>query len=373
MIESSTNKKKLSFYKLKLLEKRLLTPNSFFLSFEIPKHLKNSFKYESGQYSAIKLEGKCKDFSYVSAPFEDELCFGIKLGHQGSFANQLYNKLHEGDFVEISEPQGRFTIKYHPNEKRTILAFASGIGITPIFSHIKSILKKEHLTRIFLFYGNKNETNTAFINELNDLQNSHKNRFNLFFFFSRSKSEKNPLFQGRLDSKKIDLIINQILHLDEDDDESTIWDSTDEILICGQGEMIKSVANACYKNGITKKNIHFELFEEFNDNIYELEENIHEITDINVSFTLNGKTQSHTIKSNKQRILSQLLDSGYSLPYSCKSGTCGSCICKLTNGKVHMLENEYITDKEISLGFILPCISYAITKNLNLDFDQTII
>jgi ring-1,2-phenylacetyl-CoA epoxidase subunit PaaE len=41
--------------------------------------------------------------------------------------------------------------------------------------------------------------------------------------------------------------------LDDTDEESTIWDAVDEVLICGKGEMIKTLANACYHHGIPKK------------------------------------------------------------------------------------------------------------------------
>jgi ring-1,2-phenylacetyl-CoA epoxidase subunit PaaE len=77
--------------------------------------------------------------------------------------------------------------------------------------------------------------------------------------------------------------------LDDTDEESTIWDAVDEVLICGKGEMIKTLANACYHHGIPKKNIHFELFEEFNDDIYPVEKEFPLIENIEVEFTMLGK------------------------------------------------------------------------------------
>lgn len=79
------------------------------------------------------------------------------------------------------------------------------------------------------------------------------------FLFLFQEKQSNSLFHGRFDDKKLSLIINQILHLDDTDEESTIWDAVDEVLICGKGDMIKTLANACYHHGIPKNNIHFEL------------------------------------------------------------------------------------------------------------------
>ena len=59
----------------------------------------------------------------------------------------------------------------------------------------------------------------------------------------------------------------------------------------------------------------------------------------------------------------------FPVPYSCKSGICGSCECFLEEGEVELLENEYLTEKEESQGKILACMSIAKTKKIKLNFD----
>ena len=179
---------------------KAIDKNKLFPDFQIPEHLKDIFRYESGQYSAIKLGNSQNDYSYTSAPYENEISFGIKYSSEESFAYQLYKNLNPGDLVEISEPQGRFTLRSKPNEKRTILCFASGIGITPILSHMKNILHNEVNTRLFLFYGNRDKENIAFVDELSDLQAQYPDRLHSFSF-SREKAQ-NLMFQGRLDAKR---------------------------------------------------------------------------------------------------------------------------------------------------------------------------
>ena len=369
MLENVTIRNTVQFHWLKVVKKKRLTKTSFSLTFEIPEDLKEKFNYESGQYSTIKLGDRQNDYSYTSAPYEKGLSFGIKYSGENSFAYELYQQAEAGDLIEVSEPQGRFTLRSRPNEKRTILGFASGIGITPVISHFKNILHNEANTRLFLFYGNRDKENIAFLDELSHLQEEYPERFHAFFFFSRDKA-KNQMFQGRLDAKKVSLIINQILDIDDEDEESTIWDATDEVLICGPGDMIKSIANACYQHGIRKKNIHFELFEEFNEDIYEIEEELPVVNDIQVKFKLFGKEYEHHIPSNETRILNSLLEAGYDIPYSCKSGICGSCRCALTKGEVYMVENEYLTEKETLSGLILPCVGVALSQEVELNFDS---
>ena len=197
---------------------------------------------------------------------------------------------------------------------------------------------------------------------------NNPDRLEIYYFYSQEKIG-NGLFEGRLNEKKVALIINQILMLDDTDEESRIWDAVDEVLICGKGEMIKSIANACYEHGIPKKNIHFELFEEFNEDIYPVEKEFPLIEDIAVDFKLFDNNYQTTLKNNKMRLLQQLLIQKFPVPYSCKSGICGSCECILEEGEVELLENEYLTKKEEASGKILACMSVVLSKNVKVNFD----
>ena len=360
------------FHRLKLAKKRQLTKNTFSLEFEIPEALKLNYKFEAGQYVTIKYLSKGvlfqNDFSMTSAPHEGKISLGIKISNEESSTKDLYNDFEVGDDVEISEPKGRFTLISKPHEFRTIIGFAGGIGITPLLSHFKNILYTEPRTRLFLFYGNRKSEEIAFKNELDTLAKKYGDRLQIFYFFSQETTSDN-LFHGRLDERKLKLIINQILHLDDTDEESTIWDAVDEVLICGKGEMIKSLANACYNNGIPKKNIHFELFEEYNEDIYPQEKEFPLVENIEVDFKLFNTNYSATFHNNKVKLLQQLLIQGFPVPYSCKSGICGSCECILEEGEVELLENEYLTEKEEASGKILACMSVVLSKKIKVNFD----
>ena len=196
----------------------------------------------------------------------------------------------------------------------------------------------------------------------------HPNRLQIHYFYSQEKIG-NGLFEGRLNDKKVALIINQLLLLDDTDEESTIWDAVDEVLICGKGEMIKSVANACFHHGIPKKNIHFELFEEFNEDIYPQEKEFPLIENIEVDFKIFNENYSTHLVNNKTKLLQQLLIQKFPVPYSCKSGICGSCECTLEEGEVELLENEYLTEKEEKAGRILACMSVVLSKKIKVNFD----
>ncbi len=360
------------FHWLKITKKEELTKNTFSLEFEIPENLKKNFEFEAGQFVSLKFQSHgediINDYSMTSAPYEKKIALGIKVNSPDGATSQLFKNYNIGDNLLVSEPSGRFTLISKPHEFRTIVGFAAGIGITPILSHFKNILHNETRTRLFLFFGNKSSEDLIYRNVLDNLARTHGDRLQIFYFYSQEKTA-NSFFYGRLDEKKLSLIINQILHLDDTDEESTIWDAVDDVLICGKGEMIKSLANACYHHGIPKKNIHFELFEEFNDDIYPVEKEFPLIENVELAFKMLGKEYKTELPTNEERILQQLLIQKFQVPYSCKSGICGSCECILEEGEVELLENEYLTESEEEKGHILACMSIAKSKKIKLNFD----
>jgi len=362
------------FHWLKIAKKEELTKNTFSLEFEIPENLKENFQFEAGQFVSVKFQSNgedvINDYSMTSAPYEKKIVLGIKVNSPDGATSQLFKNYNVGDQLLVSEPSGRFTLTSKPSEFRTIVGFAAGIGITPILSHFKNILHSEPRTRMFLFFSNKTREDLIYREQLDNLARTCGERLQIFYFYSQEKTS-NSFFHGRLDDKKLNLIINQILHLDDTDEESTIWDAVDEVLICGKGDMIKTLANACYHHGIPKKNIHFELFEEYNDDIYPVEKEFPLIENVDVEFKMLGKEYHTELPDNKEKILQQLLIQKFSVPYSCKSGICGSCECILEEGEVDLLENEYLTEKEEEKGHILACMSIAKSKKIKLNFDLT--
>lgn len=50
---------------------------------------------------------------------------------------------------------------------------------------------------------------------------------------------------------------------------------------------------------------------------------------------------------------------GIDLPASCRNGTCRTCMCRLTSGRVgYRIEWPGLTREEKQEGFILPCVAY---------------
>ncbi len=348
----------MEFHSLKVASVKNLTKDSVQITFDVPEELKPEFRFTSGQYITLDIDGTRRDYSLCANPLEEEWSIGVKAMKNGNISRYLTQDLKTGDTLEVSTPNGRFGIPSKPNEKRTLLAFAAGSGITPILSIIRYTLQTEEWVNFYLFYSNKNPNTVMFMEELKALKQQYPDNFHLHLFYSGHKVE-DWLFEGRLDEHKFELILNQLVDINE----------VDEAMVCGPSEMIKVIANEIFKAGIPKKHIHFELFTPDFTPLDILPEEIGSPENVEVTVELDGEV-STVIWNREKNLIDAMLEADVDAPYSCKGGVCSSCMCKLEEGEVHLGDNFVLTDSDKEEGLILACISRPKSAKIRINFDE---
>ncbi|NLN34315.1 MAG: 2Fe-2S iron-sulfur cluster binding domain-containing protein [Flavobacteriaceae bacterium] len=347
----------MEFHSLKVALVKNLTKDSVQITFDIPEELKPEFQFSSGQYITLEINGERRDYSLCSSPLDSEWSIGVRAVKGGNISKYLTQELKTGDVLSVSTPNGRFGIPSKPNEKRTLLAFAAGSGITPILSIIRYTLETEEWVNFYLFFSNKTPEKVMFMEELKALQKLYPNNFHLHLFYTQFQME-DWLFEGRLDEHKFELILNQLVDINE----------VDEAMVCGPSEMIKVISNEIFNAGIPKKHIHFELFTPEFTPLDILPEEMDAPDDVNVTVELEGET--HELVWNREKnLIDAMLDADIDAPYSCKGGICSSCMCKLEEGEVHLGDNYVLTDSDREEGIILACISRPKTPTIKINFD----
>lgn len=345
------------FHSLRISNLRKLTPNAVALTFEVPAELQQDYAFSAGQYLTLKHKANGQElrrsYSISSAPSSGQLTVGIKKLEGGTFSVYANTELQEGDRLEVMIPEGRFT--YTPTGKaQQVAAFAAGSGITPIMAIAQTVLESHTESHFVLVYGNQRLSEAMYLEEILKLKEQYGDRFFVQLVTSREQ-EADTLF-GRIEPS----IVNFIL-------KNKFKDTTfDAVYVCGPEAMIESTAETLEKGGVAKENIHFERFttQETEDT---LAQNLEGKTQVTV--TLDDEVETFTM-DRKQLVLDAVLKADMDAPYSCQGGICSSCLARVVEGKVEMVNNQILTDGEIAEGLILTCQAHPLTPTLKIDYDD---
>ncbi|MCO4291550.1 ferredoxin--NADP reductase [Solitalea sp. MAHUQ-68] len=310
----------------------------------------------SGQFLSVVITNSTKEirrsYSICSSPFIDEpITIAVKRIENGEVSRRLFNELRQGDVLTTLEPSGVFTYTPETESNRTIFLFAAGIGITPLFSTLKTILVAENDSHVVLIYSNRTKETILFYDELHELQNKYSGRFKLICLISESQN----LLMARLNKQLIYELVEE--HLVYSPESALFY-------TCGPINYMDTCRLTLLGMGFDKSQIKRETFfisEDEGDDDNESEVITVDTNTYTVKLKHKDKQVELDIPYNKS-ILDIALDNNLDLPYSCRSGICGTCTSLCTDGGVRMDYNEVLTDTEVENGKVLICVGHPIVN-----------
>ena len=346
----------MSFNSLHIKKIHRETEKSVSIVFDVPKKLESTYSFKAGQYLTLKTtinqQEIVRSYSICSAPKSGDLKIAIKAIPNGVFSNHAVRNLKVGDILEVSSPTGRFTID-DSSSKNSLFGIAAGSGITPILSIIHDTLESNPSSKFILLYGNKSKSQTMFMDEINQLEQSYTNRFFCHKIFSQENNSDCEF--GRIDSSFINYCIKKHQEI-----------KIDKFLICGPEQMTIESTGFLKSLGHDESNILFELFYSISNQ--EIEQDL-EMEEITARITCDFEDFEIIVPKN-MTILDAALDNNIDVPYSCQGGVCSSCVGKITDGSAKMSINNVLSDNEVSDGLTLACQAIPTSKNISIDFDD---
>ncbi len=338
------------------------TKDAISIAFEQPSD--NKITYKSGQFLTliVSVQGKevRRAYSLCSSPFIDsDLVVTIKRVDNGLMSNWLPDHLKAGDTVKIMEPMGQFTTEYKKDQKRHLIMFAGGSGITPMMSLIKSTLDQEPDSICSLIYCNRDIDSIIFKNAFDALQTADEGRFHVIHILDNAPMN----WQGYSGLLNHDMLTKLFERIPEWGIDKTTY------LMCGPEGMMKNVDTLLEARHIPKDKIFKESFVQgtINKDVKkEPEVTSGEQKAREVTIRYDGQEYKVVVQPHRA-ILETALDQGIDLPYSCQSGLCTACRGKCLSGKVKLDEEEGLSQSERAEGYVLTCVGHPLSDDVVIE------
>lgn len=316
--------------------------------------------FTPGQFLTFIFDADGKEirrgYSIWTTPDElPQVGVAIKKFKDGVTTKYLLQNLKIGDTIQSLPPLGNFTVEPHEENERTFVMFGAGSGITPLMSHIQSILKHESKSKVILFYGNHDEDSIIFDKTLKELQQIYPARF--LIEHSLSEPKDNWIgFRGRITKQRASELLEKYKEQ---------LPEKAEYYLCGPEELMQNAMDLLKERGVNRKNIHREIYTtKILDEFDEIEEKEREVTII-----INGHRHKILVQPG-ETILEKALEYGLDIPNSCQFGNCSTCKARLLSGKLKLIEQTALTEEEMKQGYCLTCVGYPASDNVVIMYEN---
>ncbi len=356
-----------TFHPLRVAAVEALTDDAVAVTFDVPPQVAGDYAYTAGQHLTLRTDvgghvvrrsySICTAVPASGAP--ESLRVAVKRLEGGAFSGWVHGALRPGALVDVMTPSGHFGCRTEPTARRHHVAVAAGSGITPVMSIIATVLAQEPGSRVTLLYGNRRTSSVMFLEELEDLKNTYRERLHLVHVLSREEQEA-ALLSGRLEPERVEAILDALVGVP----------GVDEWYLCGPFGMVTGVRDLLARRGVDAAHVHSELFHvEDTPPVRSREEEVLDAAEAEVVVSLDGRTTTIRMASRAQSILDATLAVRPDAPFSCTGGVCGTCRARVVDGEVRMDRNYALEPEEVARGIVLACQSHPVTDRVVLDYD----
>jgi ferredoxin-NADP reductase len=259
----------------------------------------------------------------------------------GIASNYLHEHIDVGDQLMVKAPSGRFHLI--EGTSLPLVLIAGGIGITPMFSIINSLVAQGSERKIWLFYGVRNSSEVI-MHALPRRFEKISPQFHLHLCYSRPN-----------ETDRIGIDFQHAGHVDISLLRDVLKLGRYHYYICGPSSMMQSMVTGLQALGVPSSDIHFEAFGPASVKKPQV--------NTNESSTASNKAWQVTFsKSNKSAqwtnahdsLLSFIEAEGIAVDSSCRSGVCGNCQTRIESGEVAYIQAPVA---EVASEHCLLCIS----------------
>jgi uncharacterized protein len=309
--------------------------------------------FQPGQYLTIRVQipgspipvTRC--YTLSDAPGKPGYRISVKKknpdpsGRTHGLASHFINeKMTEGSTIDVRPPSGSFCLTAG---ETPLVLLAAGIGITPMMSMLNHVAASASSRQILLVYGVRNGKELVFANELSQLQQTRSN-IHVIRCFSQPLATDKPNADYQVHGRISVSLLQRVLPAPDFD-----------FLMCGPSLFMETLYRDLRKWGVPDSRIHFESFGPASPRRDGSGASVATAARAggNATVQLNRSGKQLAWASSSMTLLELLEMSGVATESGCRSGNCGTCACRITEGVV-----RYDSPPEACPpGHVLPCVA----------------
>lgn len=306
--------------RLERIERESDAINSFYFA---PIDGKGTSAYLAGQHLPLRHPSKPKamrTYTLSRAASGDEYRISVKREPDGEVSRLLHDKLRVGDKIEAKDPAGQFHLK--PDFDKPVVLVSAGVGITPMIAILEQLVNQHGCSegkgcphQIVFVHTAKNGDAHAFTNHP-ILRSATDHGVSKFVTYTEATAldvvEKAFDARGRLTKDQL---------------KSLLPDSDSDVYLCGPLRFMEAMRVNFEQLGVPSNQIHQELFGP-------AELSPEDAVDAEIPVKLTTSDTDLTWNPSKSSLLEAVEDAGVDAPFSCRSGSCGTCLTKVLKGKL---------------------------------------
>lgn len=259
----------------------------------------------------------------------------------GLVSNHIHDNWAVGDLISAGVPRGHFVLD--KTSSRPIVLLAGGIGITPILAMLRELSKHEAARKVVLMVAMRHQHDHPFQCEVANLARHMPNLSVRVRYSERLPGDeggRNPDTYGLVDEALVrDLVPSPDV----------------DVYLCGPAPFMNAMDKALTTLGVSDERIRYEAFGPATVDRRRIQGSV---TKSGV-YAVVSFAKSDIARPFDPRALNLLEfaeDLGLNPPFSCRSGTCGTCATVKLSGAVRY-ENRpaaVIADNKVLLCLALP-------------------
>ena len=311
--------------------------SSFYLA---PHDAKPLPAFKPGQYLTFRLPGPRRDgqlircYSLSDHPHQSHYRVTIKralapagnaLQTAGLGSGFFHDEIKTGDILDLRAPAGNFL--FDPNDTYPVVLIGCGIGLTPIYSMLATLVHLKSRRTVSFYYGVRTRSEHLFKAELDAIARDHPH-IRIRICYSQPGPEDRLGEDYHLHSRvTVDLLRRELPS------------SNFLFYYCGPGPMMEAMTHGLKEWGVPESLLHFEAFGPLS--VKRVSKAIGGSSPLPanqpcVTFRKSGTALSWD--GSHATLLDLAEEAGVVIASGCRAGNCGTCVVAVQEGEVTYIQ-----------------------------------